>query len=93
MPAGPKKEVPKPYMSDAKFVTSEFRTTGKKLVRSRAANGRDETVAGPLTAETEYAVSYSGMNVLDPWRKRVFTKSTNEQNRRSHKQMNKNGRT
>ena len=47
MPAGPKKEVPKPYMSDAKFVTSEFRTTGKKLVRSRAANGRDETVAGP----------------------------------------------
>ena len=33
VPASPKKEVPKPYMSDAKFVTSEFRTTGKKLVR------------------------------------------------------------
>jgi len=33
VPAGPKKEVPKPYMSDAKFVTSEFRTTGKELVR------------------------------------------------------------
>lgn len=32
VPAGPKKEVPKPYMSDARFVTSEFRTTGKKLV-------------------------------------------------------------
>ncbi len=32
VPAGPKKEVPKPYMSDAKFVTSEFRTTGMKLV-------------------------------------------------------------
>ena len=32
VPAGPKKEVPKPYMSDAKFVTSEFRTTGEKLV-------------------------------------------------------------
>ncbi|DBA73330.1 hypothetical protein WJX77_001957 [Trebouxia sp. C0004] len=28
VPAGPKKEVPKPYMSDARFVTSEFRTTG-----------------------------------------------------------------
>lgn len=28
VPAGPKKEVPKPYMADAKYVTSEFRTTG-----------------------------------------------------------------
>ena len=29
VPAGPKKEVPTPYMADAKFVTSEFRTTGR----------------------------------------------------------------
>ena len=28
VPAGLKKEVPKPYMADAKYVTSEFRTTG-----------------------------------------------------------------
>ena len=28
VPAGPKKVVPKPYMADAKFVTSEFQTTG-----------------------------------------------------------------
>lgn len=28
VPAGPKREVPKPYMADAKYVTSEFRTTG-----------------------------------------------------------------
>lgn len=25
---GPTKEVPKPYMSDARYVTSEFQTTG-----------------------------------------------------------------
>lgn len=30
VPAGPKKEVPKPYMADAKYVTSEFRTTGNQ---------------------------------------------------------------
>ena len=32
VPAGPKKEVPKPYMADAKYVTSEFRTTGNTLL-------------------------------------------------------------
>jgi len=55
VPAGPKKEVPKPYMSDAKFVTSEFRTTGKKLVRTWAdlALEHDKTVAGMPTAKTE----------------------------------------
>lgn len=53
VPAGPKKEVPKPYMSDAKFVTSEFRTTGKKLVKISTACENDETVAGMLTAKTE----------------------------------------
>ncbi len=53
VPAGPKKEVPKPYMSDAKFVTSEFRTTGKKLVRTSIAHEHDETAAGMLTAKID----------------------------------------
>lgn len=30
VPAGPKKEVPKPYMADAKYVINKFQTTGMK---------------------------------------------------------------
>ena len=41
VPAGPKKEVPKPYMADAKYVTSEFRTTGNLSLHVHHHNDGD----------------------------------------------------
>ena len=63
VPAGPKKEVPKPYMADAKFVTSEFRTTGRTLV---SLSSNTHVVIGPQVSHDLGTKAQLGCCFVDP---------------------------